>query len=80
MLSHPRTPGSTRGSRRVDVLHKKELHDRVHLVHKDIDAHYMWIEIKRGDLRELYMQFATFHWHTQGLHLSVNHHIYDYMK
>ena len=37
------------------MLYKKGLHERVHVVHKDIDAHYMWIRIKRGDLRELYI-------------------------
>ena len=40
----PRTPGSTRGSGGVAVLYKKELLDRVHVVHKDIDARYMWIQ------------------------------------
>ena len=28
---------------RVVVLYKKELYDRVHVVHKDVDAHYKWI-------------------------------------
>ena len=65
----PRTPRSTRGSGGVAVLYKKELHDRVHLVHKDVDAHYMWIRIKRGDLRELYIAICYFPPATQGLHL-----------
>ena len=46
----PQTRGSTRGSGGVVVLYKEELHDRVHVVHKDVDARHMWIRIKRGDL------------------------------
>ena len=42
------------------MLYKKELHDRVHVVHKDVDAHYMWIRIKRGDIRELYFAICYF--------------------
>ena len=37
----PRTSRSTGGSGGVVVLNKKELHDRVHVVHKDVDARYM---------------------------------------
>ena len=35
--------GDTRGPGGVAVLYKKELHDRVNVVHKpkDMDAHYM---------------------------------------
>ena len=42
------------------VLYKKEHHDRVLVVHKDVDARYMWIRIKRGDLRELYIAICYF--------------------
>ena len=59
-MSSPTSPGSTRGSGGVAVLYKKELHDRVHVVHKDVDARYMWIRIKRGDLRELYIAICYF--------------------
>ena len=43
--SQPQTPRSTRGFQGLHVLFKKELRNRVHLVHKDVDAHYMWIWI-----------------------------------
>ena len=33
---------STRGSERVAVVYKEEVHDRVH-VQKDVDADYIWI-------------------------------------
>ena len=56
----PRTRGSTRGSGGVAMLYKEELHGRVHVVHKDVDARYMWICIKRGDLRELYIAICYF--------------------
>ena len=42
------------------MLYKEELHGRVHVVHKDVDARYMWIRIKRGDLRELYIAICYF--------------------
>ena len=42
------------------MLYKKELHDKVHVVHRDVDARYMWIRIKRGDLRELYIEICYF--------------------
>ena len=42
------------------MLYKKELHDRVHVVQKDVDARYMWIRIKRWDLRELYIAVCCF--------------------
>ena len=29
----------------VVVLYKKELHDRVHVVRKDVDACYMWVRL-----------------------------------
>ena len=35
--------GSTRGLGGVAVLYKKEMYDRVHVVHKDADAWYMWV-------------------------------------
>ena len=41
-------------------MYTKELHDRVHVVHKDVGVHYMWIRIKRGDLRELYIAKCYF--------------------
>ena len=43
----------SRDSKGVVVLYKKELHDIVHVMQKDVDARYMWIQIKRGNLMEL---------------------------
>ena len=62
LVCHPQlwTLGSIRGSGGVAVLYKKELHDRVCVVHKDVDACYMWIQIKRRDLRELYIAICYF--------------------
>ena len=37
---------STRWSSGVTILYKKELHHRVHVVHKDVDVHYMWVWTK----------------------------------
>ena len=34
---------ATYGSKGVYVLYKKEVNDRVHIVHKDVVAHYMFI-------------------------------------
>ena len=61
------------------MLYKKELHDIVYVVHKAVDGCLMWIRIKSGDLRELYIAISTFHMPTQGLQLSENHHIYNYI-
>ena len=41
-------PWSTRRSTGVAVLYKKDLHNRVHVVYKDVDASYIWVCIKRG--------------------------------
>ena len=60
MPSQPQTPRSTEGSRGVAMLYKKEFHDRVCVVHKEVDACYMWIRINRGDLRELYIAICYF--------------------
>ena len=37
-----------------------KLHDRVPVVYKGVDACYMWIQIKRVDLRELYIAICYF--------------------
>ena len=42
----PQILGSTRDSEEVDGLYKKEVHDRLHVVHMDVDAIYMWIRSK----------------------------------
>ena len=39
---------------------KKKLHDRVHVVPMDVDVRYMWIRIKRVDLKELYTAICYF--------------------
>ena len=56
----PSIPRNTRGSGGVVMLYKKELHDRVCVVHKDVDVRYMWIQIKRRDLRQIYIAFCYF--------------------
>ena len=56
----PQIPRSTRGLGGVTMFYKKELHDRVHVVHKDIDVWYIWIRIERGDPRELYIEIFYF--------------------
>ena len=42
------------------MLYKKQLHDRVHVVPMDVDVRYMWIRIKRVDLKELYTAICYF--------------------
>ena len=61
------------------MLYKKELHDRVHVVHKDADACYMWIRIKRGDLRELYIAVCYFPPAYARFAPLGESHIYHYM-
>ncbi len=56
----PRTIGSTRGSGGVAVLYKNELRDRVCVVHKDVDARYMWIRIQKGHRKKLYIAICYF--------------------
>jgi hypothetical protein len=40
-------------SRSGRVLYKDELRDRVGVVHKDVSARYLWIQIQRGNCKEL---------------------------
>ena len=42
------------------MLYKKELHEKMNFMHKDDNAYYMWISIKRGDLTELYIAMCYF--------------------
>ena len=56
-------------------MYQKKLHDRMQGMHKDIDAHDMWKQIKRGDLKELYVIFSTSHLPTGGLHLTELPHL-----
>ena len=43
IITEKRATRSTRGLGAVALLYKKELHDRVYVVHKNVDASYMWI-------------------------------------
>ena len=57
----PWTLGSTRGPRGVAVLYKKELHDRAtSVIQKGCKCTLYWIQIKRGELRELYIAICYF--------------------
>ena len=48
LLPQSQILGNTRGSKEVSVLYKKELHDRVHFVCKDIDTCYVAMNQKRS--------------------------------
>ena len=43
VVPNHRYQGALEAFKDSHVLFKKELRNRVHLVHKDVDAHYMWI-------------------------------------
>lgn len=75
----PRTWGGVRGSRGVAVLFKEELREVVHVVHKDVEAHYMWICLSTYRPRDVYIAVCYFplahSWYALGnesLYLPLN--------